>query len=260
MAALYFPWFLVLLAQIRHISKGYWIPKITGRTIWGYVEWAFGTAIPHSAVMMLIVWLLVGVRHFCLLGREKNEWDVFAAGGYLVPLLTVVSGVVASWLMQPIYYDRYVFPALGILCMFFAISIRNVRKRTLAAGFVFILLTGVAAYRDTYWEEYKSTYVPETEAFFEENLKEQDVIIYNWKVYGFLYEYYFDDKLIYVGDFDFDGEYGDIWFLNTAVEQQIPAETLSEHGLAMEYVKHLGIEQNEFDLYRIYPVSAGGGR
>lgn len=119
-------------------------------------------------------------------------------------------------------------------------------------------MTGIETYRETHIQEYHSTYVKETEQFFEENMGKNDVVVYNWEAYRIVYTYYFDeDKLFFQDSMDFSADYENIWYLDTFNNEDISQEVLDAHGLHKEYVGHMGIEQNEFDLYRI---SHGGAQ
>ena len=85
------------------------------------------------------------------------------------------------------------------------------------------------------------------------NMSENDIILYNYKLYGFVYECYFDsEKLCFLDDMDFNSDYENIWYFDSCISPWLPDATLSEHGLTKEYIATLGIEQNDFILYKIH--------
>ena len=119
----------------------------------------------------------------------------------------------------------------------------------------FFLFAGAVQYKENYREEYKSSYIKQTLDFFEENLDEDDYILYNYKEMAYIYELYFpEERMAYVEDFDLAGDFDTVWFLNTHNMWPITQKDLIDNGLTMEFMGLYGIEYNPFDLYRVYPV------
>ncbi|MDR0220323.1 MAG: hypothetical protein LBI54_02835, partial [Lachnospiraceae bacterium] len=108
-------------------------------------------------------------------------------------------------------------------------------------------------YKEVFDQEYHSTNVPQTLAFFKENLQEDDFIVYNWELFGFIYEcYWSEEQLAYVEDFDFFRDFRVVWFIDTKYQPDI-GQKITENGLHMEPVRgNFGIEHNQFDIYKIY--------
>lgn len=250
----YSPWFRVLLKQTdRVINMDYWIQPITWKTVWGYFEWAFDNGIQYSAIMVLILLVTAGIQNLAAIIRSHKKEDIFAMLCWAVPFFTAAGGVTVSLITTPIYYNRYVFPAMGLLCLFFGIALRKASKPFFVTMMFFLLCYGIGSYRDTFNEEYYSSYIVQTEAFFEENLGPNDAVVYNFEAYGLIYGYYFDEKqLSYMEDFDLGGDYDNIWFICTLNIGEYSPQTLQSYGLKSEYMGHMGIEMNEFDVYRIY--------
>lgn len=256
MVVSYLPWFRIFVKQITGVSEGYWIPEITIETIWGYFEWTFGIDKwnwPCYIFTLLSVFagivVLIGVI-------RRKERDIFALLCMLVPALTAGTGIVISLLMQPVYYDRYVFPSIGLFCLFMAIALsRFCKKRRLflfIPVFLFLLFMGAVQYLETWRQEYKSTLVDQTVAFWNENVGENDIIVYNLETFEFCYSYYFPkEKLFYVRDVDLSQDFDTIWFLDTLNEWDFVPDQIIPYDLQIEYQGHFGIEHNEFDLYKV---------
>lgn len=169
-----------------------------------------------------------------------------------VPTLTAAGGIILSLLKQPIYRDQYVFPAMGLFCLFLAIGCVRMRKEAVVLILAFLLFTGGISYRDAFRAEYKATLTEQTEEFFRENLGENDLVVYNYQAYYFNYKYYFpEDSLFYVRDVDLSQDFDEIWFLDTDFEWDFVPDQILPYNLQIEYVGHYGIEHNEFDLYRV---------
>lgn len=172
----------------------------------------------------------------------------------LVPTIVMVLGVVISSYKSPIYRAQYIMPALGVLAMFFGLALRKSKKIVLIIISLFLLFVGAMQYKECRYQEYYSTLYPQTKEYFDENLYPEDYIIYNYKMFGFIYECHFpEEQLVYLEDFDFTQYHsGNIYFLDTMWEPEIDPVVLEQNGYVMELVGHYGIEHNEFDLYVIY--------
>ena len=256
MVVLYLPWFRAFAYQVSGVSKSYWIPEITVDTVWGYFEWTFGIHKwnwPCYTFVMLSV--LAGIVVLAGIIRRQKE-DILALSCMMVPTLTMVSGVALSFMIRPIYRDQYVFPSIGLFCLFLAIALaRFVQKKqflVIVPVGLFLLFMGAVQYLENWRLEYKSTFTDQTVAFWNENVGENDLIVYNYPEYKFCYTYYFpEEKLAYVRDVDLDQDFDTIWFIDTFNQWDFVPEQIVPYDLQIEYQGHFGIEQNEFDIYKV---------
>ena len=183
MVVSYLPWLRVFIQQIAGVSEGYWIPEITVDTIWGYFKWTFGINKwdwPCYIFTLLSVFagivVLVGVIH-----RRKD--DVYAFLCMLVPTLTAIAGIVISLVSSPVYRDQYVFPSIGMFCLFLSIALSRFMQKKCAFLIgpvcLFLIFMGAVQYLETWRQEYKSTLTDQTVAFWNENVGKNDIIVYN---------------------------------------------------------------------------------
>ena len=171
----------------------------------------------------------------------------------MVPFFTWMTGVFLSVLPEraTIYREQYIFPALGSLALFFAIEVKSCKKPFLIVLGTFLLFVGAVQYREVFWQEYQSTYLNETRDYFDEHVGEDDLMVYNWTIYGFIYEYVFREyEPTDIVNIDWEENNKNIWFLNNAGEPVPDGDYFREH-YEMTFVGHYGIEHSEFDLYRI---------
>ncbi|MCD8326589.1 MAG: hypothetical protein LUC90_07890 [Lachnospiraceae bacterium] len=249
----YLPWFLVLLGQFQAVNTSYWIPEITGETILSYFTWAFGTDVQYTTVMTMILLVAGGVIGLISLVRERDSLDVFSVFCWLVPFLTCAGGVIVSWIFSPIYYSRYVYPALGLLCVFFALSWSHAENWYQLVLLFFCCTIGVERYREAIDQEYLELNTDLTMAYLEEHLQQEDIVVYNFSTYRLIYEYYVDsDQLVDLQDVDWENLEGDIYFFYTYNCEQISQSTLDAYGLVMEDEGEMGVEQNDFIMYHVY--------
>lgn len=137
MVLAYLPWLPYMLEQVTRVEGGYWIAPITAETVWSYFTWAFGlNPLPQTTYGYLLISIAAGIG--CLTGclrrnrqpgaAEQNHSSVFLYGLFAmaVPSLTAAGGTILSLIGQPIYRDQYVFPAMGLFCLFLAIGMNRV--------------------------------------------------------------------------------------------------------------------------------------
>ena len=250
----YLPWMPFCYEQVTRVRENYWIPEITPEVIWSYFIWTFDLELVPGVVYGVIALLVIaGIIVLVRLARDREKEDFAAILGMIIPTVTAVIGIVISLSKSPIYRDQYVFPALMLLALFFGLAFRKTTWKILVPICAFFLFIGAVQYKECFRQEYRSTYVPQTMEFFEENLAEDDFILYNWPAFRFIYEHYFPaEQLVYVEDFDFSCDFNNVWFLNTKNNPQADPAKLEANGLSMDIIGLYGIEHNEFDLYMIY--------
>lgn len=257
MIAGYLPWIPFFFRQVASVEQGYWIPEITAQTIWEYFLWTFELElVPGMVFLFLILLKGASLYNIITIAKYKDKTEIYALLCMLVPTLTTVLGVVVSEFKTPVYRDQYIMPALGMLALFFGIAVGKAKRWLVIMISMFLLFVGAVQYRECFRQEYHSTYVPQTEEFFADNLENGDYVIYNWESFGFIYECYFnEEQLVYCEEFDFSKDFNTVWFLHTEWQPEIPQEVVEENGLIIENMGHYGIEHNEFDIYKIYKAT-----
>ncbi|MDE6363752.1 MAG: glycosyltransferase family 39 protein [Lachnospiraceae bacterium] len=246
----FLPWLPVLLRQTGSRVGNYWIEPVTMRTILGYFSDLFGSRLPYTAA-------LFGVLFICAVFflKDIRREERFVALLALVPALTALVGILVSVLITPFFIARYLVPCTGLIALFLAVSFGGglQRRVSLILLSAFLAVMAANAYYTNVLLEYDSTHTDEVLSYLEEAMEEDDIILYNNQEYGFIYECYFEsDRLCFLGDMDFEAAYHQIWYLDSCVSPWLPEDVLQTHGLVKEYIATLGIEQNDFILYRIY--------
>lgn len=256
-AVSYLPWLFVLMKQMINRIDNYWIEPVTRQVIREYPAYLFASRLPGSTVLYLVLCVmavLVCVRS-CL-KRSKGWQNGMAALLMLaVPVMTAAVGIGISILVTPFFIARYLVPCMGLLALFFTLAFELVLDKK--QGYVQILLGifGMFMILNSYQKncelEYRSTHTDELLAYMEEHLAPSDLIAYNFEIYGFIYNIYFEDRVQFLNDVDFAGDFGTIWYFDSCVTPWLDTQVLEQHGLKKEFVMTTGIEQNEFQLYRV---------
>ena len=125
--ASYIPWVSVVLRQVGAVKANYWIQPVGIRS--------FGSAIKHlfkgyftndlpAVVIAILLFVLVAfllVRTVLRTIRAKEITDAYTLFAFSVLPLVVLTGLVASILIRPVFVNRYMLPAYG--CFWLAISV-----------------------------------------------------------------------------------------------------------------------------------------
>lgn len=139
---LYFPWLFVVLKQVSDVKSSYWIPPITLANMYGYIKFVLS---PNKGILMA----LLGISYVYLLsklflGKKDQEVKLYTVTGFLVLCFTVLFGIIVSFLMRPIFVDRYIIPSLGCFWLCFAICLGCLDKtkinRMIQGGIILVLL------------------------------------------------------------------------------------------------------------------------
>ncbi|MBQ0043358.1 MAG: hypothetical protein KBS85_08620, partial [Lachnospiraceae bacterium] len=284
----YLPWVPKFLGQIGGVSGSYWIPEITWDVILDYFRWIFASDYPGTVIICqilfggCIVWLALSIVRNAVVrdaavrnavarkrvssqaeNRSQNSATTIynnsicknspAVLALVIPILTIVTGIMLSLLIRPIFIIRYAMPCIPLLCFFAALMLSRLKAEHFVLLIVFLTSLTALDYKTNYRMEYKATDTDRTLEFFAQNLGENDVILYNYRVYDFIYWCYWpQDKMIYIDDLDYSAGYDHIWFIQTVYNTNPNPDALATSGWTMQYMGDYGIEQNEFWLWDIH--------
>lgn len=251
---LFVPWMPYMKIQVRGVSKNYWISEITGETVREFLPFLFDMDIPWTSAfwsVLLVIGILLAVFMICK--REAKE-GIFALLLFLVPVLTAVTGITASYLIRPIFIVRYLLPCMGLTALFLAVTLSRYACRELyLAMLLCFLCAGGVDFKESVYQEYEWTLTKETEEFLDSHVKENDIIAYNYESYKLIYDYYWSDeeKILWMDvDLESDG-YETIWLLDTIYWPTPTDEYLAGFGWQKTFMGNYGIEHNNFKIYEI---------
>ena len=148
-AILYFPWIMVAFSQIRQVSQDYWIAPIDRTTLIRYFWYAFRIDDSQFGKNVGIILVAVSVLTIGIVIRNRKQKDcLLAFGAMAVMPLTVAAGVVASFLLRPVFVERYLIPTLACFWLGFIFLISKCgRKQYLFTGIsVLFLCIGILQY------------------------------------------------------------------------------------------------------------------
>lgn len=247
------PWFFVLLGQTKSRVDNYWIEPVTASTVWGYFGDLFGSRLPYTEVMFAVFFLIVLIWIVTNKSSDR-QCRFYVAALLLTPFLTALIGIIISICITPFFIARYLLPCMGLVALAFAICFGRVLDMSLSVLGMCAFLAAMigSSYVTNYIDEYRSTHTDELLSYLKENMADDDIILYNYQLFGFIYECYFDaDRLCFLDDMDFGSDYDTIWYFDSCTSPWLSDEVLEEYQLTKQYINTLGIEQNDFILYKI---------
>lgn len=252
-AVCYLPWLVVLLRQTLSRIENYWIEPVTWDVVRGYPAFLFESRLPGSVVLYLVLCgaAVAACIMQCRVADDGRKDGLAALLMLAVPLMTAGIGIAVSVLVTPFFIARYLLPCMGLLALFFALAFQGRHGGVQVLLGVFGLFMALESYQTNYGMEYHSTHTEELLAYMEEHLEPDDLIAYNYEIYGFIYNIYFEDRVTFLSDVDFAGDFGSVWYFDSCVTPWLDAQILEQNGLEKEFVMTTGIEQNEFQLYQI---------
>lgn len=179
--ALYLPWIIVLMGQLKTLSGGYWIDPVTRYTLLLYARFALGT---RGMMWVLALLLLAGA--FTRPPRRK-EALLYLSGIALV----LIVGVGVSILFKPVFVDRYLLPALPAALLGCAVfitapadessgtkpAVRRALPILTLAGSLFFLITSVTEVRNRIREEREVNALFAPTLDWAQTLTEDDIVI-----------------------------------------------------------------------------------
>ena len=178
---LYFPCMIVTLKQLKSVSGYFSMPEVTSEVFIKYCRYPFTVGFTPLSILLLAAAGLLLLR--LIFRTPKTTVDMFSLYCFLIYYGVLLFGTVISRIMTAnIFVDRYLFFAIGLMWLFFAIETGNLMKEelpkrsALISVFLIILLelaTGVASYT----QALKSEYAPGAEevmAFLGNNVNAGD--------------------------------------------------------------------------------------
>jgi len=175
---LYLPWLPILIRQFSIVSADYWIPPLTVGAVLGYVHIVFST----GNIFLDVLWCLIfcSVLIYFFTKKRKTEKDYFVFSGLCCAVLLVLSGIIVSIAIRPLFVARYLVPVLGLVWLFFAVECCKIfRKRS----FIFLLIIfasfglvsfGESAHREM--EEHRASSVFYT--YITEHKRQDDIFVF----------------------------------------------------------------------------------
>ena len=195
----YLPWFGVLLKSFQRSKESWWSAEIPN--LKAVIEFLVGKGIVARVFIgfciIIIIW---SVYQYVVKKNGDINW-YWTAIGLLVFIGLTLIGLGVSYLLRPLFIERYLFVGVGCLNLSFSILVCEFLKNTkgILCFIILILLIGVPKWYKIYQEDsYMNEGTVETLNYEKENFSKDDVLVssnwlYTWRVFAYYfpeYEYY----------------------------------------------------------------------
>lgn len=199
----YVPWMFVVIKQVSQVKESYWILPLTWRIFGSCVKFLMkplfgGSTFQVVAAVVLFV-VYVGLWGYALWkDREKKKESFLLLAGTGVLAGVVLFGVVASFLLRPIFITRYMLPAAGCFWLSFAIAVSKskTKKWIFIPVMVGILVIGIGDYRwfrnDETWRRVRMEEVTEALA----QIEPEDIVVTHFNHVQGVTGYYLENELL----------------------------------------------------------------
>ena len=145
----YIPWLIKLLGAIDRVKGSYWIPPVTDRVIRQVFTYPFSNKffipvlpdLPMAGFAAALIIMGLGIVSQL---RKRDRGALMALIALAVYLLTIVTGIAASWLIRPVLVERYMVPVLGLFIMALAYGAAGLDWKLAPSVFAVILILGIS--------------------------------------------------------------------------------------------------------------------
>lgn len=277
----YLPWLFILLQQFGEVSESYWIGSIEFKE---WIRYIFGHDRFGKLLRMLLYisgFLYLFTKEGVFITHENSEnttnpvndnrhhmhiqWDKVPSEDWNKRWLVLMSGItvagtlgvatVVSYLIRPLYVERYMYSAFGLIALAFGVAFTTVSRKKIYSWVVIaaIILVGSKSFYTLYQTE-QSYQTEEAKAFFAENLQPGDVFVTDnrqlcWTVLRY---YYPEVENYYVTLFDaYTEDYHTIWYFSEKPELHERILEYEAKGLKVTHVEDSGIGRYPYYLYTI---------
>ena len=125
--ASYIPWVSSLMSQVGAVKANYWIQPVGIRSIGSAIKHLFkgyfsnDTLATVVAVLLFVLITFLLVRTVIRTVKGKELTDELTLFSFSILPLVVLTGLVASAILRPVFVNRYMIPAYG--CFWLAVSV-----------------------------------------------------------------------------------------------------------------------------------------
>ena len=120
----YLPWIGILLSQVSTVVDYYWIKPITFVEVISYINFIFSPSeslIGYVLGILLIVLFIIIIYVSLKNKKSADDYVDFSLIAMSIIFLTMITGIVLSFIIRPIFISRYILPCFGGLWLGLAI-------------------------------------------------------------------------------------------------------------------------------------------
>lgn len=200
----YLPWVFSLASQVSRISKDFWIPPVTGNTIFRTLLYPFSlkfTTLPpllYNAVPAFIIIVFLIFRGVVAFVKDRFNEGKAAIFALLIYLSTLLAGVIISSCFRPVFIERYSVPVVGMLIIAAAYGISRLKNISRMVIACIILLLSVSPFIVKINEQRYNGPVQEMKTYLQGNMMSDDIFIHTDENTFGIFSYYYPQNKQYM--------------------------------------------------------------
>ncbi len=264
----YLPWMGVVLSQTRKVTEGYWIPSFN------WTNWFKAPALLMESSLTgcgYALYVLVFALLLCACLRRNRDALITA----LVFACTMLIGALLSVCVAPIWEERYLYVAWGVLALAVALVLGpdcSVFSRISRSAAVLLLcIVGAFSFITMYRGGLNNDMAREWTEFLEARVEAGDLIIADDdREHILVYQAYLPDNPVVMlrevvdmddpeaGRFLEDAAERPIWYAVNYVMQVEGVSSMEDvcvrHGLSMQSEGRFAIQSKDIEVFRIQDI------
>lgn len=219
---LYVPWLYYFIKQLTSVGGGYWIKLEFPDTLYNVLGIQYMGSLSNIFGFCFAICLYIYLG-FVIYRCKKERISIKNARNSLILYVLIVFIAFIISLKSPILYPRYLMTITGLLIFFIAdIMAKEKSKYTTIEICIIIFVTSLISNINIINTNYDNTNMKQIE-YLEENIKDDDIIVYSNIGNGSVFAVYFKDNKQYFYN-------GDHWNVE---------EAYKAYGPQMETVENL---------------------
>ncbi len=264
----YLPWMGVVLSQTRKVTEGYWIPSFN------WSNWFKAPALlMESSLAGCGYALYVLVFAILLMACLRRNRDAIIAG--LVFAGTMLIGALLSVCVAPIWEERYLYVAWGVLALAMALTLGS-RSSAFSpyaqgAAALLLVLVGVFSFDTMYHGGLNTDTAREWTEFLEAHVEAGDLVIADDdREHILVYQAYLPDNPVVLlrnitemSDSDAAQLFADaaqrpVWYAVNYVMQaegvSVMEDVCARYGLSMQSEGRFTIQAKDIEIFRLQSI------
>lgn len=177
----YLPWLGILLGQIKEVAADYWIEKPTLKNYVSYLLFPAYSKLPFyvGTILLGIIGILVLTDYI-----KNKQWNNVNKGNLFIGLFaylgTILSGVILSILIRPVFSVRYVKCVLPLLLVILADILGQMKsqKKKQLIILLFLLFTCVNVFTSLRTARENNDTLTQLHQYAEQHFNDETVILH----------------------------------------------------------------------------------
>lgn len=171
----FLPWLLTFINQFKTTMSSWWLTSFNGQSILDCITYLFEGEFTKQFLLLFSIIIIMLIHE--IIQKNKNKDLKYAMFLLTTFILTILTGIILSILIRPIFITRCIYPVIGLLFLGICITIANSNYKTLISYTLIglLLINTPFSYYQSFNKEYKNGTKDFTE-FINKNIATNETI------------------------------------------------------------------------------------